>query len=158
MAGIVVDTHTIVWYLLDDSRLSAKAAEVLDAATASGEVIHVPSICLVELTYLVEKRRLPAAVRDQVILALDDPTSPCSLVPLDRLIADALESVRRSVDQLRRANPRLAGSDGLVGTSSRDSESELQCRPRRPHRMSLAPGFRILPRNESGSLPTARKS
>jgi len=96
MPGIVVDTHTIVWYLQDDPRLSAKAADALDAATAAGEVIHVPSICLVELTYLIEKRRLPPLVRDQLVQTLDDPASPCSLAPLDRRVADALELVHRS--------------------------------------------------------------
>ena len=59
MPGIVVDTHTIVWYLQDDPRLSTKAADALDAATAAGEVIYVPSICLVELSYLIEKRGCP---------------------------------------------------------------------------------------------------
>jgi PIN domain nuclease of toxin-antitoxin system len=96
MPAVAVDTHTIVWYLSSDPRLSARAADVLDSATAAGELIHVPSICLVELTYLVEKGRLPAAARNRLIQALDDPASPCLLAPLDRLVADALESVSRS--------------------------------------------------------------
>ena len=96
MPAVAVDTHSIVWYLSADPRLSAKAAEALDTATSAGELIHVPSICLVELTYLVEKGRLPAAARDRLIQALDDPATPCLLVPLDRLVADALESVSRS--------------------------------------------------------------
>jgi PIN domain nuclease of toxin-antitoxin system len=96
MPGVVVDTHTIIWYLSDDPRLSAKAGNALDSATAAGEVIHVPSICLVELTYVIEKRRLPASARNELLHALDDPLNPCSLVPLDRLVADALERVPRS--------------------------------------------------------------
>jgi PIN domain nuclease of toxin-antitoxin system len=96
MPAVAVDTHTIVWYLSSDPRLSAKAADALDSATAGGELIHVPSICLVELTYLVEKGRLPAAARNRLIQALDDPATPCLLAPLDRLVADALESVSRS--------------------------------------------------------------
>ena len=96
MPGVVVDTHTIVWFLSRDSRLSANARELLRSTTAAGDAIHVPSICLVELTYLVEKRRLPALAREELILALDDPESPCSLVPLDRMVTDALESVQRS--------------------------------------------------------------
>jgi PIN domain nuclease of toxin-antitoxin system len=96
MSAVVVDTHTIVWYLSVDSRLSANAAAALDSATAAGERIHVPSICLIELTYLVEKGRLPAAARDRFIQALDDPTAPCFLAPLDRTVADALESVSRA--------------------------------------------------------------
>src|SRR5437588_8514015 len=95
MSAVVVDTHSIVWYLSGDVRLSAKASDALEVATAAGERIHVPSICLVELTYLVEKGRLPAAARDRPIQALDDPTTPCALAPLDRTVADALELVDR---------------------------------------------------------------
>jgi PIN domain nuclease of toxin-antitoxin system len=95
MPAVVVDTHTIVWYLSADPRLSASAADALDAATAAGEGIHVPSICLVALTYLVEKGRLPIAARDRLIHELDDPTAPCLLAPLDRAVADALELVSR---------------------------------------------------------------
>jgi PIN domain nuclease of toxin-antitoxin system len=50
----------------------------------------------VELTYLVEKGRLPAVARSRLIEALDDTATPCLLAPLDRLIADALESVSRN--------------------------------------------------------------
>jgi PIN domain nuclease of toxin-antitoxin system len=96
MPGLVVDTHAIVWYLAGDARLSARAAEALDSATAAGEFIHVPSICLVELTYLIEKGRLPVVARDRLIEALDEPDSPCLLAPLDRSVADALERVSRS--------------------------------------------------------------
>jgi predicted nucleic acid-binding protein len=76
MPAVVVDTHSIVWYLSTDPRLSTKAADALDSATAAGERIHVPSICLVELTYLVEKRRRPIAARDRLIRALDDRQLP----------------------------------------------------------------------------------
>jgi PIN domain nuclease of toxin-antitoxin system len=96
MPAVAVDTHSIVWYLSGDPRLSATATEALDSATAAGELIHVPSICLVELTYLVEKGRLPAAARNRLIEALDDPATPCLLAPLDRLVADPLESVSRT--------------------------------------------------------------
>jgi len=58
-------------------------------------MIYVPSICLVELTYLVEKRRLPCILRDQLVQTLDDPASPCA-APLDCTVADALETVKRS--------------------------------------------------------------
>ena len=95
MPAVVVDTHTIVWYLSADSQLSANAIDALDTATAAGERIYVPSICLVELIYLVEKGRLPIAARDRLIHALDDPAAPCLLAPLDRTVADALESVSR---------------------------------------------------------------
>jgi PIN domain nuclease of toxin-antitoxin system len=78
MAAVAVDTHAIIWYLSNDQRLSVKAAEALDLATGAGDVIYVPSICLVELTYLVEKGRLPSVARDRLIKALDDPATACN--------------------------------------------------------------------------------
>jgi len=90
MPGVVVDTHAIVWYLAGDSRLSATAAELLDSTTAAGQPIYVSAICLIELTYLIEKRRLPGAVRERLGQALDDPERACCLAPLDRAVADAL--------------------------------------------------------------------
>jgi PIN domain nuclease of toxin-antitoxin system len=95
MAAVAVDTHAIVWYLASDTRLSRNAAEAMDLATAAGDAIYVPSICLVELTYLVEKGRLPSTARQRLIAALDDPDTPCRLAPLDRAVADALESIDR---------------------------------------------------------------
>jgi len=96
MPGVVVDTHAIVWYLSGDSRLSRRAAELLDATIQAGDLIHIPAICLVELTYLVEKQRLPAAARERLIQALDDPNAPCLLAPLDRTVVDALQAVSRN--------------------------------------------------------------
>ena len=61
-----------------------------------GSPIHVPSICLVELTYLVEKGRLPIIVRERLLRMLDDPLTPFRLAPLDRAVADALELVDRT--------------------------------------------------------------
>jgi PIN domain nuclease of toxin-antitoxin system len=97
MAAVAVDTHAIVWYLANDVRLSKKAAEAMDLATTAGEAIHVPSICLVELTYLVEKGRLPSVARERLIAALDDPDTACRLAPLDRAVADALEFIDRGM-------------------------------------------------------------
>ena len=54
MSGALADTHTIVWYLSDLSKLSAPALAALQAAEATGQML-VSTITFVELTYLVEK-------------------------------------------------------------------------------------------------------
>jgi PIN domain nuclease of toxin-antitoxin system len=95
MPSVVVDTHAIVWYLANDARLSAQAADALDSASREGGLIYIPSICLVELTYLVEKGRLPSIARERLVQALDDPSVACQLAPLDRMVADALERIDR---------------------------------------------------------------
>ena len=91
MPAVVVDTHAITWYLARNPALSKTAEAALDQASAEGHPIYVPSVCLAELTYLVEKVRLPAAARQILIRALDDPNGPYALAILDRRVADALE-------------------------------------------------------------------
>lgn len=95
MPAVVVDIHSVVWYLTKNPSLSARAEEALDAATAGGHPILVPSICLVELTYLAEKGRLARAARDVLIGAIDHEGDPYELAALDRAVADALEFVPR---------------------------------------------------------------
>ena len=95
MSSIVLDTHAIVWSLVDRTRLSANATASIEAANASNAPVFVPTICIVEITYLVEKRRLPAAVKTQLLAALDDPASNLSVAALDLDIADRLEHVER---------------------------------------------------------------
>ena len=96
MPAVVADTHVIVWYLANDPRLSSNAAESLDSAGTEGEFIYVPSLCLVELTYLIEKDRLPASAREQLTSVLNDPESPFRLAPLNRQVADMVELVSRT--------------------------------------------------------------
>jgi PIN domain nuclease of toxin-antitoxin system len=96
VGAVAVDTHTIVWYLNNDPRLFPPAYKALDEATVDGQVIHVPSICVVELTYFAEKGRIPKAARERLVKALDDPATTCRLAPLDRSVVDALELVSRN--------------------------------------------------------------
>jgi PIN domain nuclease of toxin-antitoxin system len=67
MPAVVADTHAIVWYLTNSPRLSPAAAQALDDASAAGDSILIPSISLVELTYLVEKGRVPAEARKRLV-------------------------------------------------------------------------------------------
>ena len=69
--------------------------QALDDASASGDYIFIPSICLVELTYLVEKGRLPRIARDRLVQAFDDPSSACNIAALDRDVANTLELISR---------------------------------------------------------------
>jgi PIN domain nuclease of toxin-antitoxin system len=95
MPGLVVDTHALVWYLLDSPRLSATARGRIDRALEAGEFLYVPAICLVELTYLVEKGRLPAIARTRLTDLMDDSESGLVLAPLDRGTADAVARIDR---------------------------------------------------------------
>jgi PIN domain nuclease of toxin-antitoxin system len=58
MIAGVADTHTALWHLFDDARLSAGARAFIDQAASARQKIAVSSISLAELVYLVEKDRL----------------------------------------------------------------------------------------------------
>ena len=96
MPAVVADTHAILWYLADDPRLSPSAASASDRASASGDPILIPSITLVELTYLVEKGRLPAVARQRLVEALADADGPYELAPLDGDVAEAVQRIDRT--------------------------------------------------------------
>jgi PIN domain nuclease of toxin-antitoxin system len=97
MAAVVADTHAAVWYLTGNPKLSVVAARALDEASASGDPILIPSISLVELTYLVEKGRLPAEARKRLVDVLAVPDGPYELASLDGRVASAVELVDRNL-------------------------------------------------------------
>ena len=97
MADVVVDTNAAVWYLANSPKLSQLAAKTLDEASAAGDPILIPSIVLVELTYLVEKGRLPSEARKRLVDALLQVDGPYELAPLDAGVAEAVELIDRNV-------------------------------------------------------------
>lgn len=53
----VTDAHTIVWYFMDDPRLSQNARRAFDETIAAG-VIIIPTIVLAEIMYISQKGRI----------------------------------------------------------------------------------------------------
>lgn len=87
MTAVVADTHTIIWYLRDAGRLSENATIALDTAIQTNSSIYVAAISLVEMTYLVERNRIPSEAFDQLIGTLSQPNSALEIVPLDQAVA-----------------------------------------------------------------------
>jgi PIN domain nuclease of toxin-antitoxin system len=91
----VADTHTVLWYLYNDSRLSAGAGTLLDATDAAGDQVAVSSIALAEMAYLIEKGWIDAEALDGVLTALNRPDAMLIEVPLDQVIVRAMRRVDR---------------------------------------------------------------
>lgn len=51
----IADTHALIWYLLNDPRLSPAAKAVFTTAAAQGQPIGIPTISIIEIIYLTEK-------------------------------------------------------------------------------------------------------
>jgi len=94
---IVVDTNIVVWYFRDPQIASAAAQSAIVATQENGDTIHVSSITIVELTYLIEKNRIPKEVLATLRKALDDETTAFELAALSRGVADELENIDRSI-------------------------------------------------------------
>ena len=64
----VTDTHSIVWYMTDDPKLSIEAKEIFKIADSGLDYIHIPCIVFFELLYLVEKKKIEVEFNDFVNL------------------------------------------------------------------------------------------
>ncbi len=96
MAALVADTHAVLWYIFNDPRLSAPAAAAMDGAAQSGAPIFLPTICLVEATYLVEKGRVPPAALERLTSALRKPEAGFRAPPVDFAVAFEVRRISRN--------------------------------------------------------------
>jgi len=96
MARAVADTHTVIWYLYDDARLSPTARTWIEDAAVAGEQIALSSITLAEMVYLIEKGRIDAAALTRLMAELDAADAVLVEVPFDRQVAQAMSRVART--------------------------------------------------------------
>jgi PIN domain nuclease of toxin-antitoxin system len=94
-AAGVADTHTTLWYLFGDPRLSAQAKQFIDQAAADRRSIEVSPISLAEIVYLVEKGRITATALEDVRKALDDPDHVFREAPFTKDVVNAMRKVAR---------------------------------------------------------------
>ena len=89
----IADTHTVIWYVTPDERLSERAKTFIDVATSGGVKIGISSISLVEIVYLIEKGKIPAESFTKLVRVLDDPLGAFVEIPLNLSIARTLSYV-----------------------------------------------------------------
>ena len=97
MSACVADTHTLIWYVLNDPRLSPTAKIAMLNTAAAGDSVFVPTISLVEIVYLIEKRRFPQALLQRIVAILNDPLGELKPVSLDENIAQSLQQIPRDI-------------------------------------------------------------
>ena len=95
LAG-VADTHTAIWYLYGDKRLSARAKSFMDSAYLGDDQIGFSSITLAEIVYLEEKRKILPDTLAQFLAIVNVQDSLFVEVPFDRNIIKSLLRVPRT--------------------------------------------------------------
>ena len=64
MDTYLVDTHALAWFIAEDKRLSSLAENILNQAQEGDVQVLIPTLVLAELTYIVEKGKVKAAVEE----------------------------------------------------------------------------------------------
>jgi PIN domain nuclease of toxin-antitoxin system len=119
MIVAVADTHTLVWALFDDARLSAAARAAL---TVSGDKrIGASAISLAEIVYLEEKERLPLGTFARVAAVIGDPAGTLEELAVDAAVINVMARIPRASipDLLDRI---IAATAVHLGVSSRDGK------------------------------------
>jgi PIN domain nuclease of toxin-antitoxin system len=97
VSTLLADTHSVVWYLFDRSRLSATAVAAFTGAEQAGDAIYISTVSVIEVRYLVEKRRLNAMWLTGLVDAVDDPARPVKVLDITMAVARATEHIPRSI-------------------------------------------------------------
>jgi predicted nucleic acid-binding protein len=82
---------------MEAPELSTIAGDAMDQAVLTGMTIWVSSVTVVEVTYLVEKLRVPGEVRRVLHEQLADPASGVRCAPFDLEMATAMRQIPRDI-------------------------------------------------------------
>ena len=97
MSDCITDTHGLIWYILNSSELSLTAKNLFISTANSGGNVFVPTISLVEITYLIEKNKFQPALLSRIISRLNNPNAELKPIELTVEIADNLSKIPRSI-------------------------------------------------------------
>lgn len=84
---LVIDTHAVIWWVLDNPQLSATAAERMREAIDAGRPLYVSAYSLLELRYASEKPEtrkghLAPELHDAIVAHLIDEDSVFEIVDM----------------------------------------------------------------------------
>ena len=96
MIAAVADTHTALWHLFDDPRLSRAAASFINEAAAARRKVALSAISLAEVVYLIEKNRLPPSAYEELTSALADPEHVLTEAACTAAVVQAMRQVPRA--------------------------------------------------------------
>ena len=126
----VADTHTVIWYIFGNPRLSSTAKTFIDVAEANGDQIGISSITLIEMVYLIEKGRIATESFTRLATALENPDNLFAEIAPDLHIARALARV--DVERVPDMPDRIVAATALhrnVPVISKDARIQLSGLP-----------------------------
>ncbi len=95
MASVVVDTHAVLWALLQPEKLSLNARSAFQQAQQLGDPVYISVISIVETHYLEEKGKLQVGTLARLKTALEGENSGLIAISLDLGVAEAIGQIPR---------------------------------------------------------------
>ncbi len=101
MISAIADTHAVLWYLYDDTRISGKAKRFIEETNDQGNQIGISTITLVEIVYLIEKGRINMKAFAKLNSELKDNQSVLQEIPLtNRIVIELAKINRKSIPDM----------------------------------------------------------
>jgi PIN domain nuclease of toxin-antitoxin system len=97
MTSLVLDTHSVIWYLNSSSRLSSTARQAIRSAIENGFPVYVSAITIAEVVYLAEKGRVARLELEALLIALHRSDSGLIALPFDLALAEMLPKIPREI-------------------------------------------------------------
>lgn len=94
--SVVIDTHILIWYLLNPPRLSRDAYAALAKAESVTAPVYVSAITVVELRYLIEKKVVTETGYQMMLTKFNDPQNVLEVTSLNLATADKMAQIPRS--------------------------------------------------------------
>jgi PIN domain nuclease of toxin-antitoxin system len=91
----VTDTHAIIWHLTGDPQLSTRAKRIFQRADTNQDYIVIPCIVLLEIVYLIEKRKI--AINFESLLKDLDRARNYKIEPLCLPIIEKSRTIQRGI-------------------------------------------------------------
>lgn len=87
----------MIWYLQDNPRLSPRGRSIFSWADKGKATIAVPTIVLVEMIYLADKKRIANTLVEVALSLLRGTSGNYRLAPLDLAVVEAVVQIPRSL-------------------------------------------------------------
>jgi PIN domain nuclease of toxin-antitoxin system len=84
---ILLDTHALIWWISEPTRVPAKASRAITGAVRAGEPIAVSSISIWEIAMLVDRGRLTLTMDVDSWIGKVETLPFLTLIPVDNQIA-----------------------------------------------------------------------
>lgn len=94
MNTYLADTHSLLWYISNNSVLSSEAKHIFDQAEEGNVTVMVSAITLIEVIYLAEKKKIPSE-RVKALIDKLESSSNYVVAPVTFEVAIAIRKVSR---------------------------------------------------------------